>query len=135
MGERGIQLSGGQKQRISIARAILKSPKILLLDEATSALDTNSEHVVQEALDQASMGRTTIVIAHRLSTIRNAHLIAVMKSGEVQELGSHDELNANKNGLYSSLLHLQQSGDSRDANDIGGAWSTNVLTTLLHDPR
>ncbi|KAJ1278279.1 hypothetical protein BS78_04G068000 [Paspalum vaginatum] len=127
VGERGIQLSGGQKQRIAIARAILKSPKILLLDEATSALDTNSEHVVQEALDLASMGRTTIVIAHRLSTIRNAHLIAVMQSGEVKELGSHDELTADENGLYSSLLHLQQTRDSREATDIGGTWSTNVL--------
>ncbi|CAO2044860.1 unnamed protein product [Urochloa humidicola] len=99
VGERGVQMSGGQKQRIAIARAILKSPKILLLDEATSALDTNSEHVVQEALDLASMGRTTIVIAHRLSTIRNANLIAVMESGEIKELGSHDKLIANENGF------------------------------------
>ncbi|WVZ77552.1 hypothetical protein U9M48_025409 [Paspalum notatum var. saurae] len=127
VGERGIQLSGGQKQRIAIARAILKSPKILLLDEATSALDTNSEHMVQEALDLASKGRTTIVIAHRLSTIRNTHLIAVMQSGEVKELGSHEELIANENGLYSSLLHLQQTKDSREATDIGGTGSTNVL--------
>jgi len=111
-------MSGGQKQRIAIARAILKSPKILLLDEATSALDTNSEHVVQEALDLASMGRTTIIIAHRLSTIRNAHLIAFMKSGEVKELGSHDDLIANENGLYSTLVHLQQTRDPTETTEV-----------------
>jgi len=105
-------MSGGQKQRIAIARAILKSPKILLFDEATSALDSQSESVVQEALQVASMGRTTIVIAHCLSTIRNADMIAVMQSGEVKELGSHDELIANENGLYSSLVRLQRIGDT-----------------------
>ncbi|KAK8461544.1 hypothetical protein SEVIR_1G054700v4 [Setaria viridis] len=126
VGERGIQMSGGQKQRIAIARAILKSPKILLLDEATSALDTESERVVQEALDLASVGRTTIVIAHRLSTIRNADMIAVMQYGEVKELGSHDELIANENGLYTSLVHLQQTRDSREANEVGGTGSTSA---------
>ncbi|KAL6888379.1 hypothetical protein ACP4OV_009405 [Aristida adscensionis] len=114
VGEFGVQMSGGQKQRIAIARAILKSPKILLLDEATSALDTESERVVQEALDMASMGRTTIVIAHRLSTIRNVGMIAVMQFGEIKELGSHDELIANNNGLYSSLVRLQQTRDSTE---------------------
>jgi len=110
-------MSGGQKQRIAIARAILKSPKILLFDEATSALDSQSESVVQEALQVASMGRTTIVIAHCLSTIRNADMIVVMQSGEVKELGSHDELIANENGLYSSLVRLQRIGDtSSEAN-------------------
>jgi ATP-binding cassette subfamily B (MDR/TAP) protein 1 len=120
-------MSGGQKQRIAIARAIIKSPKILLLDEATSALDTNSECVVQEALELASMGRTTIVIAHRLSTIRNANMIAVMHSGEVRELGSHDELIADENGLYSSLVHHQQTKESMDTEEVGGTGSTSGM--------
>ncbi|KAJ4747981.1 ABC transporter family protein [Rhynchospora pubera] len=131
VGERGVQMSGGQKQRIAIARAILKSPKILLLDEATSALDTESERVVQEALDLASVGRTTIVVAHRLSTIRNADLIAVMQTGEVKELGSHDELISNENGLYSSLVRLQQTKDTKDEQtSVQG--STGQLSQLAH---
>ncbi|KAJ1703492.1 hypothetical protein LUZ63_003271 [Rhynchospora breviuscula] len=131
VGERGVQMSGGQKQRIAIARAILKSPKILLLDEATSALDTESERVVQEALDLASVGRTTIVVAHRLSTIRNADLIAVMQTGEVKELGAHDELISNENGLYSSLVRLQQTKDAKDEQtSVQG--STGQLSQLAH---
>ncbi|KXN70088.1 multidrug resistance protein 1 [Conidiobolus coronatus NRRL 28638] len=108
VGERGFLLSGGQKQRIAIARAIVRNPPILLLDEATSALDTQSEVLVQEALDRASEGRTTIVIAHRLSTIRNAHKIVVMERGRILEQGSHDELIANPNGPYSKLVSLQE---------------------------
>ncbi|KAF3796560.1 ABC transporter B family member 2 [Nymphaea thermarum] len=108
VGERGIQLSGGQKQRIAIARAIIKSPRILLLDEATSALDSESERVVQAALDQARLGRTTIVIAHRLSTIRNADTIAVLQEGKVIEIGPHDSLMQLENGAYSSMVGLQQ---------------------------
>ncbi|KAF7106310.1 hypothetical protein CFC21_107049 [Triticum aestivum] len=127
VGERGVQMSGGQKQRIAIARAILKSPKILLLDEATSALDTESERVVQEALDLASLGRTTIVVAHRLSTIRNADMIAVMQYGEVKELGSHNELIADENGLYSSLVRLQQTRDSNEVDEVSGAGSTSIV--------
>jgi len=119
-------MSGGQKQRIAIARSILKSPKILLLDEATSALDTESERIVQEALDLASTSRTAIVVAHRLSTIRNADMIAVMQSGEVKELGSHDELSAIENGLYTSLTRLQQTGDLHEVHEISRIASTSV---------
>ncbi|KAF8010919.1 hypothetical protein BT93_J1528 [Corymbia citriodora subsp. variegata] len=108
VGERGVQMSGGQKQRIAIARAIIKSPRILLLDEATSALDSESERVVQEALDKAVIGRTTIVVAHRLSTIRNANVIAVVQDGRILESGSHEELIGDDSSLYASLVRLQQ---------------------------
>ncbi len=106
VGDRGIQLSGGQKQRIAIARAIIKDPKILILDEATSALDSESEKLVQSALDNLMKGRTSIVIAHRLSTIREADKILVIKNGEISEAGSHDSLIASK-GDYANLVQLQ----------------------------
>ncbi|KAK9012540.1 hypothetical protein V6N11_040585 [Hibiscus sabdariffa] len=107
VGERGVQMSGGQKQRIAIARAIIKAPKILLLDEATSALDSESERIVQDALDKASIGRTTVIVAHRLSTIRHADLIAVVQDGQVIEIGSHNELMINEKGFYHILVQLQ----------------------------
>ncbi|KAK3154336.1 hypothetical protein QOZ80_2BG0189220 [Eleusine coracana subsp. coracana] len=132
VGERGIQISGGQKQRIAIARAIVKSPKILLLDEATSALDTKSERVVQEALELASMGRTTIVIAHRLSTIRNADMIAVIQSGELKELASHGELIADDNSIYSSLVHLQQTSEAMVIGEAGSNASADVAQSSNH---
>ncbi|GJX55407.1 ABC transporter B family member 15-like protein [Tanacetum coccineum] len=118
VGQFGIQLSGGQKQRIAIARALLKEPKILLLDEATSALDSESERVVQEALDQASVGRTTIIVAHRLTTIRKADKIVVLKSGKVIESGSHDDLmmkNSGEGGAYFQMVQLQQSATQNES--------------------
>ena len=107
VGERGIQLSGGQRQRIAIARAVLKNPSILILDEATSSLDSESEHLVQEALDKLMVGRTSIVIAHRLSTIRNADKIVVLQNGLVQEIGPHQQLILNESGLYYKLNKMQ----------------------------
>lgn len=110
IGDRGCKLSGGQRQRVSIARAILKNPPILILDEATSALDSESEHLVQQALDRLMKNRTTLVIAHRLSTIRNATLICVMHDGRIVEQGTHESLLA-LNGYYSRLVEMQSMGD------------------------
>ena len=106
VGDRGIQLSGGQKQRIAIARAILRNPVLLILDEATSALDSESEKLVQDALNKLMKGRTSFVIAHRLSTIRNADRIFVMDKGKIAETGTHDEL-INRKGIYTNLVELQ----------------------------
>ena len=106
VGERGTRLSGGQKQRIAIARALIQNPQIMILDEATSALDTESEKLVQEALDQLMKGRTTFVIAHRLSTIIHADKIVVMENGKIKEVGNHKELLERK-GLYEHLYHIQ----------------------------
>lgn len=108
VGDRGIQLSGGQKQRIAIARAVLKNPKILILDEATSSLDSESEQLVQEALDRLMKGRTTFVIAHRLSTIKNSDKIIVLENGKIVESGTHDEL-VKHGGVYANLSSIQLS--------------------------
>jgi subfamily B ATP-binding cassette protein MsbA len=107
IGERGQRLSGGQRQRVAIARALLKNAPILVLDEATSALDTESELLVQEALANLMLNRTSFVIAHRLSTIRRADAIIVLERGRVVEIGRHDELLARPDGTYATLYQLQ----------------------------
>ena len=106
IGDRGGRLSGGQRQRVSIARAILKNPPILILDEATSALDTESERLVQDALERLMKTRTTVAIAHRLSTIKNADEICVLHEGKIVERGTHDEL-LNIDGYYKKLHEMQ----------------------------
>ena len=105
-GERGVKLSGGQKQRISIARLFLKNPPVLILDEATSALDNATEILIQNALDELCVGRTTLVVAHRLSTVKNADEIAVISNGVITEQGSHEAL-MQKRGVYAELYNLQ----------------------------
>lgn len=112
VGERGAQLSGGQRQRIAIARAVLKNPRILIMDEATSALDTESELLVQQALDRLMIGRTSFVIAHRLATVQRAHLILVMENGKIVEHGNHEAL-VKADGLYSKLYKIQFSTENR----------------------
>ena len=106
IGDRGVKLSGGQRQRICIARAVLRNPPVMLLDEATSALDTESEKMVQEALNNLMKNRTSVIIAHRLSTIQTADLIIVVEQGRIVETGTHIEL-IGKNGLYKKLIEMQ----------------------------
>lgn len=128
VGDQGIQLSGGQKQRVAIARALLRNPKILLLDEATSALDTQSERIVQAALDNLMADRTTIMIAHRLSTVKKATHIIVMDQGTILERGSHEELAAKDNGVYAEMARLQALHDSEGK-------GIQSLPTEIHEER
>jgi subfamily B ATP-binding cassette protein MsbA len=132
VGERGVKLSGGQRQRVAIARALLKNPRILILDEATSALDTESEALVQEALDRLMQHRTTFVIAHRLSTVQIADRIVVMDRGRVVELGSHQELMA-LGGLYSRLYGLQFSRQAGTNGARGDGHATQTIGTTAAD--
>jgi ATP-binding cassette subfamily B protein len=107
VGERGVRLSGGEKQRISIARAILNNPRLMILDEATSAVDTETEQLIQEALDRVMQGRTVFAIAHRLSTLKNASKLIVLDKGQIAEVGSHDELMQKEEGIYRKLVEIQ----------------------------
>jgi subfamily B ATP-binding cassette protein MsbA len=137
LGDRGITLSGGQRQRISIARALLQDPEILILDEATSALDTVSERLVQDAIDDLSRDRTTLVIAHRLSTIKNADLILVLKGGEVIEQGDHQSLLAS-NGEYAKLWSMQFTQDNLNSEILGTekpALSRSTTSSLSYQLR
>ncbi|CAF3789236.1 unnamed protein product [Rotaria sp. Silwood1] len=122
VGERGVQLSGGEKQRIALARALVKQPTLLLLDEATSALDNTTEKIVQEALDQACKGRTTIVIAHRLTAVQNAHRIYVLDNGCVIEQGTHETLMSQEGSRYREIMRAQQR--EKTENDIDEITST-----------
>ncbi|KAL6846430.1 hypothetical protein ACP4OV_023878 [Aristida adscensionis] len=141
VGEHGTQLSGGQKQRIAIARAILKDPRILLLDEATSALDAESEHVVQEALNNVMVNRTTIIVAHRLSTVKNADTISVLHRGQLVEQGSHAELIKDSSGAYSQLIRLQEVNATRsvvyadNSSRIQSEYNTAANSISAHSSR
>ncbi|KAJ3169077.1 Multidrug resistance protein 1 [Geranomyces variabilis] len=137
VGDRGALMSGGQKQRICIARALVRNPKVLLLDEATSALDTNSERLVQAALERASVGRTTLVVAHRLSTVRTADRIVVMNQGKIVEIGDHQSL-IDADGIYKKLVDMQQIGheeEEQSAEDYEeGIMSTEAQETFNSAP-
>ena len=133
VGERGMLLSGGQKQRVAIARAIVSDPRILLLDEATSALDTQSEGVVQDALDKAAKGRTTITIAHRLSTVRDADQILVMGGGEILEQGTHNSL-LQSGGAYANLVSGQKLNTEVAEAAAGPTASDTALAVAADSP-
>jgi ATP-binding cassette subfamily B protein len=118
VGERGQRLSGGERQRIAIARAILHNPKVLILDEATASVDTETERMIQEALENLVEGRTVFAIAHRLSTLRNADRLVVISEGQIAEIGTHDELLQREDGIYRKLVDMQMEVNKIRANYI-----------------
>jgi len=132
IGERGIKLSGGQRQRIAIARAILADPRILILDEATSNLDTESEQLIQAALDDLYENRTTFVIAHRLSTVTHADIIVVISEGRIIETGRHEELMA-KGGMYADMVNRQRQFATADTPVRDRGWALRFTTTERKD--
>src|SRR5688572_6269261 len=132
VGERGVTLSGGQRQRVAIARALLMNPRILILDDSTSSVDTQTEKLLQAALDTLMEGRTTFVIAHRLSTVRRANLILVMDHGQIVERGTHDELLA-RGGLYKEIHDLQLVDHAKFAEEMEELQEEKVMPSKEHD--
>jgi ATP-binding cassette subfamily B protein len=132
VGERGVTLSGGQRQRVAIARALLMNPRILILDDSTSSVDTQTEKLIQAALDTLMEGRTTFVIAHRLSTVRRADMILVMDSRRIVERGTHDEL-LKRGGLYKEIYDLQLVDHAAFAEEMEAIEEENVLPNKEHE--
>jgi ABC-type multidrug transport system fused ATPase/permease subunit len=132
VGERGVTLSGGQRQRVAIARALLMNPRILILDDSTSSVDTQTEKLIQAALDALMEGRTTFVIAHRLSTVRRADMILVMDQGQIVERGTHNELLA-RGGLYKEIYDLQLIDHTKFAEEMEELQDENIMQMKEHD--
>jgi len=132
VGERGVTLSGGQRQRVAIARALLMNPRILILDDSTSSVDTQTEKLIQAALDALMEGRTTFVIAHRLSTVRRADMILVMDKGQIVERGTHDEL-LKQAGLYKEIHDLQLVDHARFSEEMEEMMDENISSLKEHD--
>jgi ATP-binding cassette subfamily B protein len=132
VGERGVTLSGGQRQRVAIARALLMNPRILILDDSTSSVDTQTEKLIQSALDTLMEGRTTFVIAHRLSTVRRADLILVMEDGRIVERGTHDEL-LRRGGLYKEIHDLQLIDHAKFSEEMEELQEEKIMQMKEHD--